>query len=52
MTVTRLKCDLDGLSDLIGLGLPGAEADTGHLVASVQGEHGPKSIVRGAASST
>lgn len=41
MAVALLQGDLDGLADLVGLGLPGAQANGGDLVARVEGEGFP-----------
>jgi hypothetical protein len=41
VTVASKKSVLDGFADLVGLGLPGTQTNTGHLGASVQGEHRP-----------
>lgn len=37
MTVTLAQRNLDGLCDLIGLGLPCSKTDEGDLVAGVEG---------------
>lgn len=36
---------LHGFTNLVGLGLPCAQANTRHLVASVQGEHCPEKFM-------
>lgn len=38
MSVAFLKGNLDGVANLIGLALPGAKADGGDLVTSVEGK--------------
>jgi hypothetical protein len=41
MAVASEEGVLDGYANFVGLGLPGAQADTRHLRASVQSEHSP-----------
>lgn len=43
MTVALQQSVLDGLSDLIGLGLPGTKTNSGDLVTGVEGVHLPRS---------
>lgn len=42
VTVSLQESILDGLSDLVGLGLPGTETNGGDLVAGVEGVDLPK----------
>lgn len=38
VSITRLQSSFHGLADLVGLGLPGAQADSGHLCTRVKGD--------------